>query len=131
MLYIPDMGKYTQSGFIASIVVFLVIIISRWIIFKKAGYSGWKSVIPIYNEYVSFKFIWGNGWLFLLMLIPIVNIVIVFINSWKLSKVFDHGVGYFLLLSFLPVIGYPLIAFGDNEYIGPNAGSDMDYEMAE
>ena len=39
-------------------------IIARWKVFTKAGEAGWKSIIPIYNEYVEWKISWSNITLF-------------------------------------------------------------------
>ena len=37
-----------------SIVWFIVEIIGNWKIFTKAGIAGWKSIIPIYSDYVEY-----------------------------------------------------------------------------
>ena len=36
-------------------VIFILTIIANWVLFKKAGEKGWKSIIPIYNTVVLFK----------------------------------------------------------------------------
>lgn len=46
-------------------------IVGEWKVFKKAGYEGWISLVPFYNTYTLSKIVWGNGWLFLLCLIPV------------------------------------------------------------
>ena len=33
----------------------LLQIIANWRIFTKAGEAGWKSIIPIYGDYISYK----------------------------------------------------------------------------
>lgn len=38
----------------------LIQIIANWLIFRKAGESGWKSIIPIYSDYTVFKFSWST-----------------------------------------------------------------------
>ena len=35
-------------------------IIARWKIFTKAGEAGWKSIIPIYSDYIEWKLSWTN-----------------------------------------------------------------------
>ena len=67
---------------VVSIVVYVLLVIAMWKIFTKAGEAGWKSIIPFLNTYVLFKIAWGNGWLFLLLLVPVVDIVIYFILNW-------------------------------------------------
>ena len=81
---------------IVCIIVAVLTIIATWKIFTKAGEKGWKSIIPLYNTYLFFKITWGNGWFFLLLLIPIVNFVIYIVTLWKLAKVFGKGVGFFI-----------------------------------
>ena len=103
---------------VIAIIICILTIIATWKIFTKAGEKGWKSIIPIYNTYIFFKITWGNGWFFLLMLIPFVNIVIYIITLWKLAKVFDKGVGFFIGLLLLETIFTLILGFGSAEYVG-------------
>lgn len=103
---------------VIAIIICILTIIATWKIFDKAGEKGWKSIIPIYNTYIFFKITWGNGWFFLLMLIPFVNIVIYIITLWKLAKVFDKGVGFFIGLLLLETIFTLILGFGSAEYVG-------------
>lgn len=36
----------------------LLTLIARWLVFQKAGEQGWKSVIPLYNDYTAYKIAW-------------------------------------------------------------------------
>lgn len=99
-------------------VVGILLIISMWLIFSKAGQAGWKSLIPLYNLYILFKITWGSGWLFLLGCIPIVNIVIYIITEYKLAKSFGKGVGTTLGLIFFPYIFQLILGFGSAQYEG-------------
>ncbi len=109
----------SAGSIVFSLVVFVLSIVAYWRIFEKAGEAGWKSIIPIYDVYILFKIAWGKGWMFLLLLIPVVNIVIYIMMLYKLNKAFDKGVGFFILLLLLPNIGYLILAFDGSEYIGP------------
>lgn len=105
-----------------SVIVLLLsifIIVCWWKIFKKAGRPGWASIIPFYNYYVMFDIAWGNGILFLLMLIPMVNVVVMIILMVKLAGAFGKGGGFAVGLIFLNVIFLPILAFGNSTYIGP------------
>jgi len=93
-------------------------VVALWKIFVKAGEPGWAAIVPFYNAYVLFKITWGNGWLFLLMLIPFVNIVIAIITMVKLAKAFGKGGGFAVGLIFLSIIFYCILAFGDADYVG-------------
>ncbi len=101
------------------LIVLVFSIVCMWKIFTKAGEAGWKTLIPFYNMYTEFKIAWGNGWLFLLMLIPVVNFVIAIIFEVKLAKAFGKGGGFAVGLIFLPIIFLPILAFGSAQYIGP------------
>ena len=100
-------------------IMMIILIIANWKIFEKAGIAGWKCLIPFYNTYCMYKLVFGSGWLFLLQLIPIVNIVISFVFLYKFVTVFGHGLGYMLGLIFLSPVFYLILAFGSSEYEGP------------
>ncbi len=51
-----------------SIVLWILMIIARWKIFTKAGEAGWKSIIPIYSDYVQWRIAWRKTGLFWAML---------------------------------------------------------------
>ena len=116
-----DFGySYEASPFMT--VVYLAIavlgIIAMWKLFEKAGEPGWASIIPFYNVYVLFKITWGSGWKFLLMLIPIANIVIAIITMVKLAKAFGKSGGFAVGLIFLSIIFYCILAFDQSRYLG-------------
>ena len=52
------------GGFVA--IVYIITIVGWWKVFKKAGVAGWKSLIPIYNQYLAYKISGLSGWLILL-----------------------------------------------------------------
>ena len=87
-------------------------------IYAKAGQPGWGALIPIYNVYLLFKITWGNGWYFLLTLIPIANVVIAILTQVKLAKVFGKDGGFAVGLIFLSFIFLPILAFDKSEYVG-------------
>lgn len=106
---------------VIGVIVLIIGIIALWKIFDKAGEEGWKSIIPIYNTYILFKITWGNGWYFLLLLIPIVNFIILIVTEWKLCEVFGKGAGFFIGLLLLPIIFELILAFGSAQYQGIGA----------
>ena len=93
--------------------------VCMWKIFEKAGYSGWKSLIPFYNTYCLFQMTWGNGWLMLLCMIPFVNFVVLIMMYHKLSKAFGKGAGFTVGILFLSPIFLAMLAFGDATYTKP------------
>lgn len=116
-----------ESTIMAAMGIYVVVILAiavfaivcMWKIFTKAGQPGWASIIPFYNYYVLFDIAWGNGLLFLLMLIPVANFVIMIILWVKLSQSFGCSAAFAIGLLFLPIIFLPILAFGSSRYIGP------------
>ncbi|MGC4022513.1 MAG: DUF5684 domain-containing protein [Cyclobacteriaceae bacterium] len=99
--------------------VLVLIIVSMWKIFTKAGKPGWAAIIPIYNLIVWLEIVNKPVWWIVLLLIPIVNLIILIILIHRLSLSFGQGVGFTLLLLFVGIVGYPLLAFGNYKYVGP------------
>lgn len=52
----------------------------------------------------------------LLYFIPIVNFIVALIVTHKLAIAFGKGIGWTLLLFFLPFIGYPMLGFGNAKF---------------
>ncbi len=111
-------GTSTLSTII-SVAFWILMIVANWKIYEKAHQAGWKSIIPIYNEYILFKITFRSGWFFLLLLIPVVNIVIYIMLQHKLSKAFGHGIGFTLGLIFLPTIFTLILGFNGDTYQFP------------
>ncbi len=84
-------------------------------IYIKAGENWWAYFVPLYGQYVQYKISLGNGWLFLLSFIPVINVILMLISNYKLGKNFNKsGV---LTLLFSPVM-IPIIAYGKSEFGG-------------
>lgn len=133
-MYLPSYGYYyynyyfpyhlSRGTYFFGTIIGLITIVALWFIFQKAKEEGWAAVIPFYNTYVLFKITWGNGWYFLLLLIPIANIVIYIITMVKLSKAFGKGGGWACGLIFLYPIFLCIMAFDKSiVYVGNYAGT--------
>ena len=109
-----------QSPLISIIwlIVAVFMLIAMWKVYTKAGKPGWGCIIPIYNVYLMMKIAGKPGWWFILCFIPIVNIVIGIIATIGIANNFGKGVGFAVGLILLPIIFYPMLAFGSAEYIG-------------
>jgi hypothetical protein len=102
--------------FMLLIVTFAVIV--QWKIFAKAGEPGWACLVPVYNCMVLSK-ICGRGEMFgLLLLVPCVGLVIGIMLTLDLAKAFDKDAGFGVGLLLLPVVFYPILAFGNAQYVG-------------
>lgn len=95
----------------------VISIIAMWKIFKKAGEPGWGSIIPFYASYIQFKIAFGNGWLFLLLLVPFVNCVMLILFAFKLASAFGKGIGFGFGLLFLPFVFQLILAFDSSKYV--------------
>ena len=95
-------------------------LIATWKVYKKAGERGWAAIVPFYNLYVMVKITWGNGWLFLLYLVPLGNVVFGIATYIKLARVFGKGGGYAAGLVFFPYVFLSILGFGKAWYQGPD-----------
>lgn len=117
-------------------------IIANWKIFTKAGEAGWKSIIPVYGDYVSYKIAWQPAyfWLSFILgivasclsgmdsesmmilgitgLIRIILAVISILYCIKLSRAFGRGIGFAIGLIFLQPIFLLILGFGGDQYYG-------------
>jgi magnesium-transporting ATPase (P-type) len=137
--YMTD-GYYTETGWHqqeidpaataamagVGLVVFLIwfavivlMLVSMWKIFTKAGQPGWASIIPIYNAIVLLQIVNKPIWWIVLLFIPFVNFVVIIMIYHALSKAFGKGVEYTLGLIFLNIIFFPMLAFGSATYTKP------------
>lgn len=91
--------------------------VGYWSVFQKMGYNGWEGLIPIYNTYILFKELMGNGWKMLLLLVPLYNIYLVFkfyitfVQSFQKPKMFAIG------LIFMSPIFLCILGFDDSIYL--------------
>ena len=100
------------------VMIVIFCLICFWSIFEKAFEPGWGALIPFYSNYLYFKITWGNGWYFLLLLIPIANVVITIITTFKLARAFRKGFWFGLGLLFLNPVFLGILAFGEPRYKG-------------
>lgn len=97
----------------------VVMLIAGWRVFEKAGEEGWKVLIPFYNSYTLFRIAGRNGWGFLLLFVPLVNLVVLIMISLDLAKHFGKsGVFGFFGLFLFSFVGYVILGFGEDKYIG-------------
>lgn len=143
LLIISSMMVLGGMYLIFAFVWWILQIIANWNIFTKAGEAGWKSLIPIYGDYVSYKIAWQTSyfWLsfilgivasyvssanlnesiFLTVIATLLRIVIAVINIMyciKLSRAFGHGIGFAIGLILLQPIFLLILGFGSDQYYG-------------
>lgn len=117
------------------LILYIILSISLYKIFEKAGVEGWKALIPGLNFVEWCKLIGRPSWWALLLLIPIVNIFILagmcvdMVRSFKKYKLWHSA-----LAVILPPAIFFWLGFDKNEaYDGPTLDKEKAYaqEIAE
>jgi hypothetical protein len=103
--------------------ILLLVFVSLWKIFEKAGKPGWAGIVPIYNIIVWMEIVGRPLWWVVLMFVPCVSIVVGIILCIDLAKSFGKDVAYGIGLALLPFVFFPMLAFSDARYVGPTAGT--------
>lgn len=112
--------------FVLALVIFMIA--CMWRIYSKAGKPGWAAIVPIYNYVVLLEIVKKPIWWIILMLIPIVNFIIIIIIMVELAKAYGKEGGFAAGLILLPIVFFPILAFGDAKYVygdKPQPTSDL------
>ncbi|WP_313154214.1 DUF5684 domain-containing protein [Lacrimispora sp.] len=125
--------------FVFLLVACILLIVTNWKIFSKAGKPGWASLIPFYNIYIMSDIAFGNLSYFIAIMISwvvsflggfleisilsslagLASFVLYIIYCVKISKAFGKSGGFAVGLVLLPLIFFPILGLGSAEYIGP------------
>ena len=101
-------------------IVFAVLMIaSMWRVYTKAGKPGWACIVPFYNWIVLLE-ITGRPlwWLAIIIFLPPIGIFLVYLD---LARTFGKDPLFGVALFFLPFVFFPILAFGESQYLGPIA----------
>ena len=112
---------------IIGLAIAIIVMISNWKIFKKAGLAGWEAFVPFYNTWCLVKISGLEWWFFLIIIFPIitlkfpimglVSVAASFFAHYNLSIKFEkEPIGFALGLTFLPFVFYPILGFGKSTY---------------
>lgn len=118
----------------------ILIVVSAWMIFTKAGKPGWAALIPIYNIIIFLDIIDRPRWLLLVFFAPTIldfmpsmgalassmglaSLIVAIITTNDLAKSFGKGIGFTVGLLLLPGIFHMILAFGGSKYVGRHAGT--------
>ena len=85
-------------------------------IFKRAAKSEKMAVIPILNLFTMLEVADISTFFGILLFVPVANVVVLVIMSYKLGTVFKTSTLFKLGLVVLPVIFYPALAFSNYQY---------------
>ena len=92
---------------------FLVVLISWFKIFSRSGQAGWKALVPFLNLFVFTKIAQKPVWWSAIYLILPIGYVL---SSFQVAKLFGKNLIFSIGLLFLPIVFFPLLAFGKSEY---------------
>jgi hypothetical protein len=101
---------------VAPIAAFLLYVAGVWATFEKANRAGWKAIIPVYNWYVMLDIGDNTGLWLVGLVVPVVNFYALYKIHAGVARAFGKGIGYGLGLTFLGVIFFPLLGFGDAQF---------------
>src|SRR5437764_9413669 len=103
---------------LVELVLFIVVLAGWWKTFEKAGEPGWAAIIPIFDLYILCKIAGRSGWWVLLFFIPIANLVALILINLDVARNFGKSAGFGIGLALLGFIFYPILGFGDAQYVG-------------
>tara|TARA_B100002051_G_scaffold143367_1_gene135928 strand:+ start:411 stop:1868 length:1458 start_codon:yes stop_codon:yes gene_type:complete len=111
--------KKNQLGLIPLIIIayfglsFLTIWISYVKIFSKAGQSGWKAFIPFFNFFIFTKVVEKPVWWIAIYLVLPIGYLL---SAIQIAKSFGRNITFSIGLIILPIVFFPLLAFGKSVY---------------
>ena len=108
------------------IAVLVVVIAGIWKAFEKAGHPGWGAIVPFYNIYIMTQIAKKPGWWVILFFVPIVSIIIMIILSIEIAKNYGKDTGFGIGLALLGFVFWPILGFGDAQYVGAEKQDDME-----
>ena len=91
----------------------LIIWISYFKIFTKASQAGWKAFIPFLNLFVFTKVVEKPVWWIAIYLVLPIGYLF---SAIQIAKSFGKNIIFSIGLIFLPIIFFPLLAFGQSVY---------------
>ena len=108
--------------FFIVLIVMIPVFVGMWKVFEKAGKPGWAALVPIYNTIVLLELADKPTWWVVLTFISPINIVILALAYIELAKKFGKDSSWAIIwLVILPVIGWPMLGFGDARFQGAAA----------
>lgn len=110
------LGVYSVLTLV-SFIWWVLVAISNYLLFKKAGQAGWKAFIPIYSLYIQqiITFGYEKRWFFLFILIPVAGPLYAIYLLYSFGRSFG--------LSAIQAIFYVLFTPIFNVYLAFNDGS--------
>ncbi len=118
--------------------IVVLTIVAIWRVFEKAGKPGWAVFVPFYNAWILAEVGDQSGWwgivltlsIFrygdlngnnrtlqnLVFLFTLIGIAIYIKISLNVAKNFNQSNSFGIFLALIPIVGYPMLAFGPSPY---------------
>ena len=121
------LGGFLIVFIIIFIALSIFLIVANVKVFQKAGKQGWEAIIPIYNSWVLVEIAGLDWWWFLIVCASSLASIISedlayigllaslfggFVVNYNLSKKLHKDTGFAVLMTLVPIIAIPMIAFG-------------------
>lgn len=85
-------------------------------LFEKASKGAKTAMYPVLNLFGMLEVVEVSPFLGILLFMPIFNVIVLFIMSYKLGKAFNASTGQMIGLLFFDIIAYPLLARSNVAY---------------
>lgn len=124
------MEDFLSVGLMGTLVILVIFVIAgTWKTFEKAGQPGWAAIVPIYNYYIMTQIAGKPGWWTLLLCIPYLNFIFFIIIGIEIAKAFGKSGAFGIGLGILSFVFYPILGFGNAQYIGTNGMHAMQEDI--
>ena len=120
--------------FIIIVPIFIIYIIAKCKMYKKAGKSGWEAIVPFYNNWVYTEIAGVEWWWFIALIASslfsfstsngeqtisfnfgyVIGLFGAFVCNYNISKKLHKDVGFAVLMTIFPFVMIPLIGFSSN-----------------
>lgn len=143
--FFAALGAFVLIFVLFALAISIFMIIAQWKIFTKGKQPGWAAIIPIYNQYILCKMVGINPWWILIVfcsgilnIVPIigqlaciaVSIYFAILTNVSLARAFGKEDTFAIGLILLPIVFYPILAFGKDEFKGANPMNDIIFKDA-
>ena len=110
----PQSGAPLVIIMIISLLLSVLLIVSMWKIYKKAGKPGWAAIVPVYNIIVLLEIAELPLWYLVLFIVPFANIYAMFKIYIELAHKFGKSTGFGVASVFFSIVCFPILAFNKN-----------------
>jgi hypothetical protein len=107
------------------LILSILVLVSYWKLYEKAGKEGWAVLIPIYSTLVLLEIIRKPWYWLLLMMIPFVGLIWAIWSLNLFVKSFGKDEGYTVGCLLLPYVFFPMLAFSKSTKYIYNKADEM------